>query len=597
MKGYSVERANANSDYVMAGSSLSSAGVHFVSTDKGGVIQYSNEIVDAEHNVIPVDIAVAGSNLFYITCIATSKDPLTSITDRTKLRVYSVDFTGAVLSTFDLKAGFDIDEDADLFPVHTLYLAGDLYVCGWATRVLVSSGWPYTPSASAGNKYGMLLKVDPGAQSVSNQYFWNTTASGSSPYDFDMATRMKLLTNGDLFVTGAMNRQTSSNAHPSFILGMRFNLSSFTQSWLEGIAPSSAVSGDQYYGIDAWEGPSNEIYVAFNSATSTGSRWGVTVFESNGAISITDQNVHTYPGFDSWANQALIEGTPSGFDINIVGQQTDYLCAPISSAAPSVTNVNPFVSNLSFSYNTTTQALSTTLNSFITQGSNAGTQSTTADYLTANGFLGDVSRFYTFAVGDDPSLSITEYLIVTPIHNVFGTPGYLGFKFNRLPPSGQQPNCNNDTWSNDCPTAASVDFPTTPAGTTTVDDFIIETRYFTFGEHVISYTQTACSHYYRLAGGASPISDAQSKPPVLLSLTPNPARSKVTLSFSSFITTASEPQLWLTDAIGRRIIPQQTRFNGSSSVDVDLPELATGCYYLHADFGNGQVVTKKLSVQ
>ncbi len=348
--------------------------------------------------------------------------------------------------------------------------------------------------------------------------------------------------------------------------------------------------------MDAWFGQSGETYVMFNLEQSGTHRWGVSVIRPNGTVP-TGPNLHTFGGLDFWSNQAFYNGG-SPNHIKVVGQQisNDPNCvnmAPLSGTH----NVNPFLADLNCSYNTGTSLLTTSLGGHTLQTSWAGTQATSADYLTTNGFLGDMTRFSTFAAGEDANLGITDYTYITPTRS----PGFpsgtgstvLNFKFNRVDNTGNQPLCPMSF--NDCPTNPAQQQLFEGLGSFDFQLIAVDVQQATnTSDAPLIYNQTSCNIYYREAAG--PVSGTPVSPLHLQSAVVAGSET-AQAHFSAPVGAGTAVELRIFSMLGQQVAKATGISMGSSDVKLPLPDLAPGLYAVSASVGGVATGVVRLTVR
>lgn len=650
-RGYSIELvpgtdANVNSSpaYVAAGTVYDAThpypGWHFMYLDASGAIiaQRTSWAASAYmHEFRVVDIVAESNDKFWITIQARSVIPGF---ERDYIYIAGVDASGADLSP---NPGIYITKNdcahSNLYPTHSLFAEGQLYICGYAAA---GSEYPNNPDKYLSTKYGMLLKCDVNSTPATTDFvFWN---SGTNhPYDYDMALRMAPYGHGSQFpllLTGAAN----SDGYYSNILVAKFD-NNLNPIAMKGIHPPYSLGDPSpafgMYGVDIRGGvfggqggdpegdPYNlpDVVVLFNGFNEDHPD------EKNWGLLRVRNDLQTYPGINSvvtisetsWATQFLqMHGTNPGNQIQsenhiaIVGQQYDYInnggesCinyTGMGAITPSLVNINPFIATYSFGYsywNYTAGFSSTPVGPFIAHRvyvSSKGTEAVNMDYyqgsLGAGVMLEDVTRLHTFSslirYYDNPATPnqytgkigmiapIAESPVSSPSNNNLLT------KFFVLDPAQQETSC--DKYANECAPVRSflnvfeVDIETTEMGNIITADAY---AFFGLDNEQENISVNDCSGSYFKPGKHTDITDKNNGS---ISIAPNPATNEL---YADLSTVDGKYEFILTDIAGK--VVAETSGMGGTAIKISLPLLSAGVYISSLKV-NGSVYTEKVVIQ
>ncbi|RYD54808.1 MAG: T9SS type A sorting domain-containing protein [Sphingobacteriales bacterium] len=250
IKNYAIEKSNnPNFDLLMAGTSFNNGPggrnqIHFIRTSQNGtpaVWKYYYEAGTGYVDERCADIAVDPNepNAAYITSLVRHY-PAPGI-GQDRIKVYKIDInTGNIMHENIIEASGDY---SNAYPNHTIVQDGILYICGYNTPetstslpvtspTYIPTAWGWTGRMA---KKAMVLRYDPaGPGTVThaahfdyyyvsgtgfgfpNNYVATTPPAPINNFlagDFDMATRMTMLSNGKLHVTGMANLMGSINRY------------------------------------------------------------------------------------------------------------------------------------------------------------------------------------------------------------------------------------------------------------------------------------------------------------------------------------------------------------------------------------------------
>lgn len=330
--------------------------IHFVQTDGNAdvvaSVEYDHPDYDDER---AVDIVADGAGSYYIVC-SVRPDAGSSLTvkDRDKIKILKVDDQGTLLNEATLYDATALTPPQrygrSLYPVHSIFHNGSLYICGYMCRDDTRNSTTLQPDFTH-DKAMFVMRFDPLTWTVAAvEYFdWvPTLASLPLQRDYDIAMRMQVLQTGnwagEIFVTGSLNAMTTTS--PGYQVERSGTLSLIVDDVNVTLITANNFietdNGDGYgpseYGIGLQEDASTGNNYIIGAQFSPGSSiyWGFEIHNGNLAITRVDNtNFSWTSGFSgspksrlyrygSYNPQGIISTayTPfnsNGTRINIVG--------------------------------------------------------------------------------------------------------------------------------------------------------------------------------------------------------------------------------------------------------------------------------------
>lgn len=633
-RGYSIEQVPGTGvngiplEYVAAGTAyiavVHQTGWHFMRLDEFGNV-LATRIAFCTSNAEEfrvVDIAVESATKFWITIQARH----TTIPGQNDyIYVAGVDQNGNDLilnPSIVIKTSASYSYNTQLYPTHSLFMDGSLYICGYASD---NTFYPSQPNQLYTSKSGVFIKCDVNNSPVTTaSLFWDSFNSFPGPGDYDMALRISPSRSGNnpaggfpLLVTGGVN---AGDGYISGILAMKFN-SNATLITANGYLPSLyAMSYDPpkvtgVYGVDI-RGPlynsdqdhDDEGYCIlanyFDETDPIKRTWGILRVKDN--LDVYPPSNSSYLAVDnakSWANQfgeVFYADKSIVNNVSILGQQyelysneyggCDSLKAP--SLTPSLLNINPFIASLTIngpSFWDYTNGFGSPYNTAgfipnVIHLSSKGTVSSDMNYLTGSlgsgAALEDISRLYTFGAFSHyylnaNNLATLKYpAMIAPVGDVSGNPSAHQFLSTKLIKTDalQESRCHN--YYHDCPTLSTCN--TTQDAPFALMDTEVETfNGYTLFSLLDTYnmpSQLDCSTGYYKTTGIEAIGRYKE-----FTFYPNPASKEINIGLPQQITNSDKVEFTLTDITGKTVYSNNEAATGYS-IKYHLPDLAAGTY-------------------
>jgi len=543
-----------------------------------------------------------------------------------KIKVLIIDNCGLTIS-FDTVLSFS-NSPYNIYALDAMYDQANnrLYIGGYMSYA--SSYYPNYPDYTT-YKSMMLIMYDL-SSGLCFLSPYNTAPRSGAVYnnDYDMVTRLKMLSNGNIFVTG------SCNIFTAYGLGSG-TLAMIVDPYLSPVSAfyPLAITDQTYlentdrfeYGFDVQE--TNDGYYIFSNKFTEGTNYmgynplskyiAVTYIDNKNLLFPTyTQRLHIYSG--SYPNEKWAWGsktftstnTPGSFVLSGLQTYGDAACfSGIIDPGPNNTNALPFLSEINPIWNNSTR----TLNGTVSFWNTYLTQNATTSFPSLGGGLSNISWSNMFATRNDGISN--DFVFIAPWKNTFlptaamgGTPSLkLNYKIIRTDATGLFSNPINSTSSPVCDNAYVVCPPTisTVYANNDTNDY---KRAVTFNG-IIDKTQgnsQIVSDFWTFSGIHCVTSDPYYKQPtstrdiiqgaVDLIIYPNPATDNITLRYSGKNETNLNAGLY--DLTGRFI---KTLYNGTSAqlklgFKVSLPNLATGVYLIKTNTG-GKESYQKIMVQ
>lgn len=629
LQGFSIEEIPGTSpkEYVAVGiirygttigGKFVREGVHFMHLDYNGYIIcdrtfYMPENADEYLTFQPVDIAVENNNSFWVTVLFRTGGGFAPF-DRDMIMIANYDANcNYIMHQSHPLNGLLPDHTVDqpyvnAYPMHTVFHAGHLYVCGYVTDYWQSGGGIAGQPMMTDwvNKNGMVLKLDVNSAMftiLSAAYTWNTPNTSGITYDYDMAIKMKVTGHNTIVVTGATN--STNNNYESSILAMELdaNLNVINQN---GLRPSTNLVhlgwGHGPSGVDIIEdhGPTGGYYILVNYQTG-GSifKWSVLHVDNN-MQSITGVNsmISLNRSFQSGHN--FVWGLTLFDDHTIYGQQMDLLCSgtvPSPHMNPSGTNIDPFLHFSTYTFSNSTGISKSTPIHKMQMSING----TTGGYM-GFGWYYDIGRMFTPALQDNTAGS-SAFKILAPVKD--GGSGLLNAKFISTDAAGDETQCN--TTYTDCEseflsevvyneqniTATQVVWASYVWADPTDDNLqVVETDCSTGNYKRAPKEKNENKLQNTMSLGMGLYAGNNKKDLIIY---PNPASDRVNISFSLDKTT--EGTLEVVDVLGRKVssVGKYKCNVGENVIAINTAELSTGIYIVKLKVDN-QLLTKQLVI-
>lgn len=447
LKHYALALNEGKDEYVMAGTMFDYAGVvgngavHWLYFDNAGNTALAKIVDDPDY-----DERVVGTHMFNGNSVTVaSRVGLTG--GPNGLEIITLDMAGNFLST-------NVVNSSDpgypsMYPLSSLkYTDNELFICGYVTN----GGSGALPDLTT-PKEGFVLKYDIAAATVIDIHYFDSPVTG--PYDFDMATRMKAVSQG-LWVGGSVNRGPMMNRI--------IDPNTLNDVWAAHFG--GTVSAPYLYesSFDIMEKPNGDMFVFGNLYVING--LPTPPFQPSSMpwfvhISGVRPNLNPYPGNNRWQFNGydyawgvnILKDKTSDDIIVLNGFESNRSCN--TSPYTSMNNINPFLTKMKIDM--TAAGINVvpfywnTILSFNETGNTSLPNSyfQLGDYMSNNAWP-PVSSVRDFSVSDDILLS-------APVWNFSGR---LNIKLVRTDDNGQMPNCK---WAPAC-TISHVLTPTSTGG-------------------------------------------------------------------------------------------------------------------------------------
>lgn len=618
-KGYSIEKVPGADEFIAVGTMYRTgllhpnSGYQVMHLDNNGNVIASKIVTlppaspNQIHEVRVVDVAVEDNDNYWV--IMAMRDNVNSI-DFCYAEKFSLS-TMNVSTTWPWQLTIGNMNDASfphLYPTHSVYMAGHLYICGYVSGQTPSASMP---TAVSPMKQGMMSATDvaPIANPfptvpTTNLALWETQPATQTQYDYDMA--LKINVEGDhLYVTGNGNLGLSNNQRSGAIF-IHFTASSLltigtpsvTRDVIGMQVPMNYIHG--IHGVDVVR-RGGDILILTNSFSQNGiAAWGVLRIDP--VTGLPDPALPSYAttGFwdytnPDWVKQLLLHPTdPDNGFASIIGEApADFTsCStPGTYIPPNNTNINPYILTVDFAWNPIagpTGGLNVLPNNLVVHASNddSSTYTTNLDYTNAMllGYrhnLENQTRLHTFACRYDDNTADGAIAMIYPKKSEI-TPDFLNTKFIRTDGTGHEQECANE-W-NCMPTFAHVATVThtfniqygisaaPQPGTLTVRRIGVDEYYCADGH----YKTTGI---YKATSGKE------------WSMYPNPAVTELNLIP---VAGAESYSFTLTDITGKEVLSSKGAISGNV-VTLSLHGLASGVYI--ATYSDGTTTnTQKLVI-
>lgn len=634
MKQYTTLPVPDKPHYVMAGT-FENQFVHFIYTDGDGNplisrIYRESGAASEEHEVGMVAI---DPETYMI--VALRRDANIGSGSYDKIKVYTVDAGGGVLDVQTIRATLQGGTNySNMYPTHCIYDNGILYICGFVSNQDINS--PYTPNfRGSQTKKAFVLRYNTATTSATAKtydYTYTITPSGNvEPFDYDVAMKMKLMSNGKLYVTGSCNViQAASSTNPTYFFNggtLNLELDATTLATQNGTTGSMTTSftTDPYsppylygeYGVDIIEDPNSGYYVVGN--TGDFSKLSMNVDGHNLQFTYIDNNfkpqgiksrmrLHSLDGGFGLTAMASENGT--GHTL-IGGMQTNKQPnCNFNVPPPSTDNFNPFLADVSLQWNSGSSTISGSINDwkvYLTHFS-TGSISVMNSYYQYGGNVTYNGWNPVFA-SRRPSgnvLSDDDIIMSAPAWDQ--NRQLLSLKMLRTDPYGDIPECP-DSYVQCPPDMEPVNVVHLSSYTGTVYSATIAMTEAAFGVTVAAAPsdpidfgfdqvidcEASGGNYYRTVPNNVVAVNAQNIEATLL---PNPASDFVQVSIKGNTDVDAVVKVELTDITGKLL---KTLYNGKARSLTDLshltlPSVASGMYLVKISVGNQLMPIQKLVI-
>lgn len=494
--------------------------------------------------------------------------------------------------------------DNNLYPLGSLEDNGVLYICGYATKK-TTSNYPQRPEFQT-RKQILVIKYNIGSNLVLASRLFDYTPPGPlTVHDYDMATRMKMLSNGNLFVTGSCNTQTPGSTDNfsgtlSLVLDNALNIvadqpfSSFTPPYmttprLEDVAES---------GFDIIEDPGTGGYFIFGNRLLASSSYRpqpmffhITYVDA--AMNPYPRNRYMFHDFDyAWGVNTVEGDNPkqailSGYQSNL------FYPTPNNQLPISNNNVNPFLAKYDLSYDFFLGSISAIPVYWSTILSDAGTGMPGVD---PNNFWDQGDYFSNVAWGPVTTARDLQFS-----GNVFLSGPIWGAGNDKL--HMKMINTDRDGRIQACPfednnrpkehiydaTASSLYATVFQSNFATIAPYYTEHENNVRPDRILDCTN---DWVFKPTAVNDPVTDAG------MAVMPNPAHDYIIVDPGTASAAESIVTVTLTDMTGRKIADlYKGKRSGLQQHKLNLPEIAAGLYLINLDNSGGLMKTQKLAVQ
>lgn len=558
-------------------------------------------------------IGAPGSATYYITCLA--RDPR----GNDEIVVIFVDVNGNVLQTRRLADG-----SQSMYPLHSVYSNGMVYICGYTTTNYTNL--PSTPDYGPyGGKRAAFIQFDPTLPPGPLNAAWvmNTAlpaaAVPGAQYDYDIATRVVVLNNNNIFVTGSVNDAKLVGAnwrYGSGTMNVVFDPTTQALTYDHFISGPGALE----YGTGLVEDGTNQVnYVLGNTFYHGYSGSGffplpgymhITGLNSSMQHATTSGNTSRYQlsgtEYGVWGLQTLPADNPANSGpaykrFTVAGLQSLEFC--IKYYQP---NFNPYLYDVEMYYDPVLETITHTFNNWVTYQNLTGTGSTAPNsYFYLGGGLSNLAWNPTFAA--KPNFPNSEIVLNAPkwtpymIIPVGGKTGALNLKSIRVDGSFTEINCPSSYTQylnySGCPNPYTYSGVEAVSSTTSFDPLSITLYNLTCSASNYDITDDHCNAgniVYKPSGV-----DKVEKQAGKTIIYPNPASNDVSIALDKNIADKSTVKLVLINTLGQTagILYEGSAARLNSSNKLQLPNVASGIYHVQVLVDNKLSQTIKLTVK
>lgn len=601
VKNYAMDVLEGSANTILAGTVFAPSGetsIHLMLSDNStvpGNTFVTTRLDDPGFDERAIDAHFWRGNIDDLIIIASRRDvnggPM-------MIEVLRADGIGQVVSgniIFD-KAG------ENLHPLGTAMEGDQLYICGYTTL----SGGPWIPDYRT-SKEIFIVQYDLSQERVvkSFRHDYPAVAPGN---DYDMATRIKILSNGNIFVTGSCNVDDPSvPLYDSLSKGYYCGTLSLTldaglniiydkpvSAYLPVVGGGTNIIARGEAGFDITEDPVGNGYFIFSNTFVAEAHtpiplmqpFHVTFVDNNMDVPAAMQNRYRGPGFDVVWGVNLVPGNIDATTI-LSGYQNSRPW-PNSPFPTLPSNINPFLAELKLEYNGVidVQALY-----FSTILSNEGTGD---PLLYPNNFTDLGGYFSNLAWGPPNARRDLSYArgiyLSAPIWNPDGF-SHLNMKMINAWEDGTV-NCPIDKLQagGDVVNAWQCN-----GGVQTLD-IADNARYYT--EQDFSFDPDNIYECYDASGVFRPTGIA-SRDGIIASVTlsPNPAQDYIVATVEG-LTGDAAVSITLTDITGKQLgILYDGKATGLNENRIKLPQLPAGLYLVVIGNKDHSIATKKLEIR
>ncbi len=601
MKNYAIDKVPDRAFCVMAGTIFDPAGADdnsinmLVTENFPGVIGNTitnRQFDDPNYDERAIGVHYVQGRTEDIVVVASRLD-LAGGTDETNIEILRMDDQGNLSGSFIVR---DRNNRIDLHALSTLLVEDDLYICGYTTDI----GTPVHDYRT--RKEVFVVRFNLSSNTVTNSQTFDYDYPGME-YDYDMATRMKLLDRtGYIYVTGSTSGNYVNTPPPnwdplsagyycatlSLVLDRDLNtmsdvpFSEFKPIYGGWPSPDRLTAGE--YGFDIVEDAGSGGYFVFGN-TYVGYHpdpnpllqfFTITYIDQQWRVPGTLRNRFRGPNFDYAWGIGVEKGNNSGWFV-LNGVETDRYwqntSGPYSWLPTSMDNINPFLTEIRPDYSTGALTVGSNYWSII-----LSTDGTGARFTYPNNYY-DLGGFKSHIAWSPRSLTrgfdwTNDMFLSSPVWNHDGY-NKLNMKTIRTNPNGRM--------LNDCPydytyTLAGVTYDTYESvdGDRTNSDFAEEVSYSEpesdFNPNYI--VDCRGTGIYKPTGiGTVNAGDYR------FTISPNPAHESVAVVLEGDSGQENTFEVILTDMAGRHVANLYK--GGKAGLEkIALPQLAPGSYLI-----------------
>lgn len=536
-----------------------------------------------------------------IVVVASRRD-LTGPIPETNIEILRTDGSGSLQPSFLVR---DPNGNNDMHPMGTLAVGNDLYICGYMTAAGIA-----VPDYRT-TKQVFVVKVDLGSNTVAGCNTWDYNYSGLE-YDYDMAVRMKLLSNGNIYVTGSCSGYYTGTTPPPYWDPMSAGyycatLSLFIDANLNTVSdkpfsefrpiyggwPSPDVVAGGEYGNDIVEDLSTggyfvfgNTYVAYYSDPNpTLQFFTITYINGQTLVPGTLRNRYRGPDFDYAWGIEVEQGNSQGWFV-LSGVQTSRNGFSNPPYPTTMDNINPFLAELRPTYFGGSMGLATNYWNTILSNEGTGTISLYPNnYYELGGFNSHIAWSPRNTTrGFDWT---NDIFLSAPIWNPNGL-NKLNMKTIRTNPIGQV-ECPDEEAS---PGGVVYDAPQSISGAES-GFFAEENQLASVVEFDFNADIFECS-----SSGIFKPTGINTRQAGLSALTiiPNPAHEFIGITLEGDFGNDARFSILLTDMTGRHVADLY-HGNQAGLKQINLPSLAKGLYLVKVQSTSGKFKSQLLTIQ
>ncbi|WP_162903328.1 T9SS type A sorting domain-containing protein [Taibaiella koreensis] len=490
-----------------------------------------------------------------------------------------------------------------LYPMSTAISGSTLYICGYSAEP--NALWPNEPDNFTPKKV-FVLKYSLEDQVVVASRLLDYVPPTGVVYDFDMATRIKLLDNDRLFITGSCNAynsllmpqllanepQSAGMYCATLSLMMDKDLNLLSDKPFSEFNYFGGSNGHAEYGTDIWEDVSgtgffifgNTRYAFPNNVPFDMRFYTITHVDPN--MDVDQLNRYRGPDFDNGWSVNIVE-TDKSDEVILSGFQSGRPYGP-SQYPTNTANINPFLTRIAPRYNGDSIIIDTKWFSTIFSAEGTGDANIyTNNYLGLGSYFSSIAHTPVNAI-TDLSTGSNDVILTAPIWN--SNANKLNMKLARMDDNGDMAKC--PYYKDHIPQHILYSVYESEKGQSLPSDLVASATGNPTEDDIVLKTASCIDKVFKPTGIVS-----GNKTAPAISLHPNPAQDYIQFE-ANVADGQSTITLTLTDVSGRTVAALYSgKADGLVNRKLYLPKLAKGVYGLSYRISNGTSGVKKLVIR